>query len=371
MPTTLHQIDARSKFNDMFFALPGDFTRSGGVEVDARRVIDEPGWSPYCLDPENNTLTFVRIPAETDLAKAAFYFLTQYREANAVIDMPFDEAMALAETLPSPEIALIFSIGRCGTTLASHALNGSPEVVSLSEPEVFAHRAFRALPASADRRRLVGALCRLLFAARSNRDARLLAIKFRSQALFIGEDIYRALPRAKYVFMYRDAVTWSESFVQFVLAVGATVPFKQEMLGFAWGMISADQPISVLANYADIDGELTEPAALTGAAWSVHLAEYHRLLHLGAPFLALRYNELVANRKTELERLFTHCGIATDAVDRALDAFDEDSQKGTIIERKDGPARFDPAAIELLRKTLSVDPLSADPDARLPDIYTR
>ena len=99
----------------------------------------------------------------------------------------------------------------------------------------------------------------------------------------------------------------------------------------------------------------------------MQLAEYRQLLHRGVPFFALRYNELVANRRTELERLFTHLNLGTGAVDRALDAFDEDSQKGTAIERKGDPARFDADARALLRSTLARDPLSADPDLRLPD----
>lgn len=371
MPTTLHQFDARSKFNEMFYALPGDFTRSVGEAVDPRRVVEEPGWSPYCLDPTNNAITFVRLPPEIDLSEAPFYFVTQYREANAIIDMPFDEALALAATLPIPEVALIFSIGRCGTTLVSHALNGSPEVVSLSEPESFAQKAaLSALDPSVDRNALIGALCRFHFAARQNRNGRLLAIKFRSQTLFVAEDIYRALPRARYVFMYRDAVSWSESFVQFGRAIGVTFPIDKPTRDFTWGMLSADRPLSDLAKYTDTAAELTEAGAILPAAWSLHLEEYRRLLHLGVPFLALRYNELVSNRKTELERLFTHCGIATGAVDKALDAFDEDSQKGTVLERKDDPARFGPVAIELSRATLAKDPLSADPDLRLPDIYS-
>lgn len=371
MPTTLHQIEARSKFNEMFYALPGDFTRSGGVPVDASRVVDEPGWSPYCLDVEHRSLTFVRLPAAIDLAEAPFYYVTQYREANAVIDMPFDEAVALASSLPMPDVALIFSIGRCGTTLVSHALNGSPEVVSISEPETFFHRALQAMPAGSERNGLIDALCRLHFAVRKNKDARLLAIKFRSQALFAGEQIYRALLRASYVFMYRDAVGWTESLMQFATAVGATFPLSTQSRDLTWMLVSADQPLSVLAKYTDIDVEFTEGAALIPAGWSIQLTEYRKLLHLGVPFLALRYNELVANRKTELERLFAHCGIAAGAVDKALDAFDEDSQKGTIIERKEERTHLDAAGVALLRRTLSCDPLSADPDLRLPDIYTR
>ncbi|MEO7222212.1 MAG: hypothetical protein ABIY37_07040 [Devosia sp.] len=371
MPTTLHQIDSRSKFNEMYYALPGDFTRASGVPVDARRVIDEPGWSPYCLDPENDALTFVRLPPEIDLSGASFYYVTQYREANAVIDMPFDEAIALAATLPNPEIALIFSIGRCGTTLVNHALNRSAEVVSLSEPEVFAHGAFRALPATVDRLALIDAVCRLLFAARSDRDARLLAIKFRSQALFIGEDIFRALPRAKYVFMYRDAVTWSESMLQFVLDVGIPLPMNRQNRDFSWMMISADTPIAELGRYIDLDQDLTEADVGIPPGWSVQSEQYRKLLDAGVPFLALRYNELVRNREAELTRLFTHCGVPLDSVAKALSAFDEDSQKGTLIERKGEKRRFDAAGIANIRSTLAKNPAFADPDLILPDFYSR
>jgi hypothetical protein len=371
MPTTLHQIETRSKFNEMYYALSGDFARGVGEVVDPRQVVDESGWSPYCLDATAGSVTFVRLPASTDLSVASFYYVTQFREANAVIDMPFADLFALAATLPLPQIALIFSIGRCGTTLASHAFNGAPEVVSLSEPECFNHLALRALSPEIDRRKLIDALMRFLFAGRTRRDATVLAVKFRSQALYNGEDFWRALPKAKYVFMYRDAVSWSESLTQFARALGTPFPLDRASRDFGWGLVSADQPLDLLARFADIDQDYTEASQLMPAGWSLMIEEYWRLLHLGVPFLALRYNELVANRKTELERVFNHCGIDLAAVDRALDAFDEDSQKGTIIERKSDPSRFDDAAIALLRKTLAKNPLTSDPDLRLPDIYTR
>lgn len=38
---------------------------------------------------------------------------------------------------------------------------------------------------------------------------------------------------------------------------------------------------------------------------------------------------------------------------------------------QEGEEHADPAAIHLLRKTLSVDALSADPDLRLPDAVSR
>lgn len=371
MGAVLHAVVSRHKAVEQYYAEPGDFGRGSSEPVDGRRVVDEPGWAPYCVDADRRELVFAHTPPEVDLAAAPFHHVAQYRNADALITMPLDEAAALAETLPLPEVALIFSIGRCGTTLISHALNGSPDVESLSEPGVIDHRPLRALVGSLDVPALIGGLCRLLFAARQRRGAKMLAIKFRSQGLFIADLFRTALPAARHVFMYRDAIGWGESFYQFLIDIGVPMPISEADRDRHWMMISADAPHEELARYCDLAARPVVTEAVLAAGWPYHLEAYMRLLEDGMPFLAVRYNELVRDRDGELRRIFDHCGISHDGIAEALTAFDEDSQKGTTIARKGEKPRFDEAARSRYLAALAKHPGFADSDLILPDIYSR
>jgi hypothetical protein len=369
MPATLYPITARFKIFEQFFAMPGDFTRGPAESAPARRLLDEPGWTVYCIDPDAREIVFVRTPETCHLPGSAFYMISQYREANAVIALPFAEAHELAASLPDPKLILVFGMGRAGTTLMNHALNGAESVVSLSEPGAFEHRPLRALAEKQDISELLRDLTRLSFAPHGAAGVDTLAIKFRSQALFISEHFWRALPEAHLIFMYRDAIGWGNSFLQFTADVGIKLPMDEQGRAKHWMMISGDMPLAVLGRYVDLDELPANSARMFAPAWTIHMAEYMRLYRLGLPFLALRYNEFAGNSRAELERLFAFCGLPISGVEGALKAFDEDSQKGTPIARKADKLKFTPDELVTFRETLAREPALADPDLILKDIY--
>ena len=364
----LSKIIGRNKKVEIEPATAADFALSDTAEVSASIVLEQPGWSPYCLDPHEQSLTFVRLPPDIDLSRAPFYFVEQYHRAEELLSVPIADVHQLARELPDPKLIFIFSIGRCGTTLANHAVNGAAGAWSISEPEVTFPRALRQMtvvPHAA----LVSDLCRLLYATRFDRAASTLCLKFRSQTLFAGEDFFAARPDAKYVFMYRDALSWSDSFLQFFIDVGAPIPLPRPVRNFAWGLISGDAPLKVLGRSIDLNARMTAPEGVIAAAWVRYLETYLALLDRGVPFLALRYNELVSDRQGELARLFRHCGLSEADVAQAMRAFDEDSQKGTVVGQKGDKAKFGPEAIATIKTILAGNAPLADPELILPDIY--
>lgn len=373
MTTTLYSISNRTKLHEMFFAQPNDFERSAAATVQPSLVLEQSGWSPYCIDTDRREIVFAHVASPEALLEAPFYHVAQYHRADAVLAMSFEEALGLAAAMPDPQTILIFSMGRCGTTLISHALNGPPNVASISEAAIYQHRPWRALSSSdpAIVTPLLRGLTRLLLAVHKAPGVDTLALKFVSQALFIAEQFWNSFPAGRYVFMYRDAIGWGNSFLQFSQDVGIVMPMGEEARAFHWRMISGDQPIDILGQYIDLTELPANNARMFAPAWTLHMREYLRLLAAGLPFLALRYNELVADRDAQLKRLFDHCGLAHDAIEKSLAAFDEDSQKGTAIGRKDNKLTFTPEELAVYRETLAKDPGLADPNLILPDIYDR
>ena len=121
------------------FSQASDFVLDPGRPVGRSRMFD-PDVSPYCFDLEERKLYCVSTP---DIAGATFFYQAQRQHARSVIKVPFD---ALPEARASP--TLIFSIGRCGSTLLHKAFEAAG-VRTVSEPDYFTQAA---LHGSRDRR---------------------------------------------------------------------------------------------------------------------------------------------------------------------------------------------------------------------------
>lgn len=111
---------------------PDDFGLETGRAVDSSRMF-EPGVSPYCFDFQNRTLFCVSTP---DISGASFFYQAQRLHARSVIKIPFG---SLPEGPASP--ALVFSIGRCGSTLLMRALEAAG-ASAVSEPDFYTQAAW-------------------------------------------------------------------------------------------------------------------------------------------------------------------------------------------------------------------------------------
>src|SRR5436190_10016493 len=114
---------------------PADFRVRDGGAADPRIVLQQPNLSLYCVDFENRQALFAETPPERDLSRAPFLYQAQYEAARRLIQIPFETLHRLAaEVVIDPaRLILIYSVGRCGSTLVSHAFNEVEGVESLSE----------------------------------------------------------------------------------------------------------------------------------------------------------------------------------------------------------------------------------------------
>jgi hypothetical protein len=170
---------------------PSDFVLQTGRAVDRSRLAD-PDVSPYCFDVAREELLCVSTP---DISQATFLYQAQRESARSVIMAPFE---ALPETRRSP--TLIFSIGRCGSTLLTKAF-AAAGVRAVSEPDYFTQAAL--LPGSASTlQSAIGRATELLPYE---------AIKLRAECSNAPLFIAGAFPAPKVMFILRDAVDWADS----------------------------------------------------------------------------------------------------------------------------------------------------------------
>ena len=254
MPAQLHDVLATRK--PIGWANLDDFDLGPATATPARIVIDQPGWTLYGLDHARDLAVFTDLPPGTDLADSPFAYATQHRLARRVLTMSLAELEAVADLAPPVHrLILIFSIGRCGSTLLSHALNTVPGVWCLSEPDAFStlvmqhyHSPRRSGFPDDQIIRLIRACTRLQFRPPSGRQADVFAMKFRSQAIFQADLYHRALPDAPCVFLYRDALGWANS----VYSMMRQYDFPDTLTGpdraLAWSIFTA------AADPAPLDG---------------------------------------------------------------------------------------------------------------------
>jgi hypothetical protein len=174
-----------------FISGPDDFALAPGRVVDASRMF-EPDVSPYCFDLANRTLVCV---STLDISGATFFYQAQRQYARSVIKVPFD---SLPEETESP--ALIFSIGRCGSTLLVRALQAAG-VRTVSEPDFYTQAACHQ-PLDVSLRRVIAGATRLLPYS---------VIKLRLECNNAPLLIAGAFNSPRIMFILRDPVDWAAS----------------------------------------------------------------------------------------------------------------------------------------------------------------
>ncbi len=360
---TLYQITDRVRTHQFGPATLADFVTDAGTSVAAQTVLD-PCWSLYNLDLVHDLALFVRLDPATDLAAAAFVPQAQYQAATLVLTLALDDFIALSGSLQRPaNLILLFSIGRCGTTLANHILNTAPDTLALSEPRTFVTLALtrqRLDPARATA--LIGATTLFTLRPLQGAMAPNVAIKFHSQVLYQAALYHRAFPQARLIFMYRDAKGWANSFSGFLQNMGFAARMDPQALRHHWLMLSADAPLADLATSVDVDAALTPHAQLLAAGWAQAMAQFRALATAGLPFFTLHYDDLRRDRATFIRALLAYCHLSDQNLAQALATFDRDSQEGTGIGRGGKVVAMDEADYASVINTLSrvPDPVAWD-----------
>ena len=355
-----------------------DFELGPSQSVSSQMVVSQPGWSLYGLDRAADSALFVELDPAIDLAKSPFAYSDQHRLARRLLTVPLVTLTELAEMVPAPEqVIFIFSIGRCGSTLIANALNAVPNVWSLSEPDAFStlimQQFFSAHRLDFPREQvveLIRACARLLYRPPVGAGHDTLAVKLKSQSLFQADLFHQALPNAKFVFLYREGVSWCHSVYRMMRKYDYPAVLTGDDRALAWTCFTAASDIALLRPYVDVEAEGVPTELALAPAWVCNMAEYNRQLQSGVPFLALNYTEINTAHAPSLHRLLAHCGLPQEYVQQALSAFDHDSQAGTKIARDVKADRLDTTQLARLGEIIASHGSLGDAAKRLADRYS-
>jgi hypothetical protein len=354
----LHIVDKVTP-TEYFPAVPQNFVLRPGESVSPEIVLD-PDLSLYCLDDENRQALFVQTPPGVDLLRSPFYYLAQYQHAERLIAVPYDTLHRLADGLPgsTSNLVLIYSVGRCGSTLISQAFQAVPGVLSYSEPDVYTQIAMlrhRDGGRHQEYLRLIGSCTRIL-----RRDAPTMALKFRAGGIHLADLFHQAYPEARNLFLYRHAERWLES-----MHAGFTpnMPGPEAEPTFTRFLMAQAPLVKPFLRQHRRRPTLVESYTLN---WLSVMDKYLTLRRAGVPFLAVRYEDIKARPQATLLELLAYCGLRIENFDRAYDTFSTDSQEGTVLSlasRQRNPAP--PLRLEDYAEARAV--LAEHPIIRTPD----
>ena len=330
---TLHII-SRHRDHPGVIASLADFDWREGEPISLDALYADPTISLYCLDHASEQAIFTKLPDGIDLSQAPFVYQTQFDMAEHLVALPYLDFAGFADSIEFPQESAFFlhNIGRCGSTALCRFLNEAPGVVALSEPDaltgVLTGRFSRTW-----RSAFIQACSVWLFRPAAIDGNSHFVVKLRNQAVADMKAFVDSMPHAKHIFLYRNVMEWLASFYRLRVNRGdkPTRYSRQQIINQQVSYFGC--PPADIERYAP--REISTYLSLEGRAlgWLFMLGRYLDLHENQWSISAIRYEDLLADRGSLLQRVLAMMGLPSETWDGADRTFDQDAQAGTIFAR--------------------------------------
>jgi Sulfotransferase family len=327
-------IQSKNRTPASLIANPRDFSYDTGEDIASEWIVKNPHISLYCLDPENQQAIFVETPTAIDIYESSFLYQVQYEYAQRSIVVSYPELYQLAKSLKDSigKITLLYSVGRCGSTLLSRVFGQMDNILSLSEPDIFSQIVgLRTSDGSKDDEltELLENCIYLLCKPTAKGNPAFCTIKPRSFVIEVADLIYRALPDTQLIFLYRNAEDVVRSFIHTFTGFSAMLPVIQS------NILLYTRFISLLEEYVDrIDFTDSNATDLYTVMWLSAMHRYLSLCQQNIPACAIRYEDLVARPESLITDLLNYCQCPIVEISTIRQVLDKDSQEDSIFSRK-------------------------------------
>ena len=345
MEAKRYTIEEKLKVNPVGVASPRDFRVREEEEVDARRLLNSPNVSLYCLDFERRRALFVETPSGVDLNEAPFLYQAQYENAVGLIEISFETFHLLAEEVDVDPACIIFiySIARCGSTLVSQAFGAVEGVESLSEPDVCTQMLCEwgvDHLEGVEKANLVRSSILFQCAPSRAKGATAFAIKFRSQIIEMGPLLHSLFPEAKVVFLYRKVEPWARSMFRMMGRDDPELPISLEPLRNVFGK----------SFRGTVDKAFATPLEILSLRRRATMEQSLKMTRLGIPQFIIRYEELMSSPQEAFAEMFEFCDLTGRNIENMDSILKKDSQAGSLLSRDNPEANTTRLTSEHMRK---------------------
>ncbi|MEO1289584.1 MAG: sulfotransferase [Chloroflexota bacterium] len=275
--------------------------------------------TPYAFVPGKDEIHFVETPSDYELQGKPFLYNEQFRNAQRVYEVSYDEWFKWLKSQPLPDKPIfVCGIGRSGTTLMARAMYQLSNTTVYDEPDVYVP--IIRLPQE-EQIPLIQAST-----ASFNQHGTRLVIKHRSFVSYMIESLLEAHPNAKILYMYRNTYDWIISNMRLILRTPWHAGVVHELIRIIFKhFLPALDPSEFRGTH------MVESGALLWLRFNEH---YTSLVEQGYPVLGIRYEDLVDAPESVMSQVFDFCELPTSQVATALGAFERNSQSGTIFSHQ-------------------------------------
>ena len=306
-----------------------NFSPGEADRVPAREILDNPHIALYGLDFENSQAVFVETSAYVNLSHAAFYPVTQFEEAERIYTIPFETMLMLAKSVAVDDSRLIsiYSVGRCGSTLASQIFAQVPGIINISEPGALSQlviarnsQAYREDDLIALLQATIGMLCK-------TPAEKAWVIKGQSFVIELGDWWHELYPHTKNLFLYRHAETWLQSGLRaYSPGVEGTDQERRIRENARRGVLGSLVP--AIAQY-DANKHLTH-ASILSLVWLSSMERYMEYHEMGIEMLAIWYTNWKTKPQETAIAMLNYCHCKPADLTAVYQTLNKDAKAGTI-----------------------------------------
>jgi hypothetical protein len=350
-----------------FFSWRECFAVGPAKQMAAESILQQ-GWTLFGFDFQNDVVVLLDVGATCDLSLVPFCYAEQASCASRLATVSFDDFISLSRGIKTNhKIVQLYNMGHCGSTLLHNVFNMVPDVLCLSEPKVFFDLA---IARHEQDHTLLLELARAAMPFMSllahPRRSTVLVLKHFSQANSILPLMRQALPDACNLFLYRDAMSWANSYYGFAQhQVGVTMETLPEDRSFRWRAMSGNALPGELDGLVDMDAPSVTFDQLVAVCWALHIRDYQLAHAQGMDFLAVRYTELLQDRTANIAKILRYCGLDPGLSAATLTAFDTDSHQGTRTSHDKPVAKFNEENYGQVAKILAIPRINLDSEILL------
>ncbi len=333
MIATTFKIVGRPRERASHLADIGDFHLREIGRIPPGKILENPLITLYSLDFENRQAVFVETPADVDLSQAPFYFRTQFEKATRVLTIPFEAMIQLAKsvTIDDNRLIFIYSVGRCGSTLASQVFAQIPGVINISEPYVLSQLVIARNTNKAEDDELVALLEAAICLLCKTPAVTAWVVKGQSFSIELGDWLHKLYPHTKNLFLYRHAETWLLSGLRaYGRGIEATDEERRAMDKQRRELLGPLVP--PIAQY-DPNQPLPHAGTLS-LMWLRAMERYVQYCDMGMEMLAIRYDSWRSAPRQTAEAMLDYCRCRPTDLTAIYETLNRDSQAGTHLSRE-------------------------------------
>ncbi len=297
------------------------------------KILDNPHITLYGLDFEARQAVFVETPADIDLSQAPFYINTQFESARRLFTIPFVTMIQMAKsiTIDDNRLILIYSVGRCGSTLASQIFAQIPGVINISEPYALSQLVIARNTKKAREEELVALLEATICLLCKTAADTAWVVKGQSFVIELGDWLHRIYPHTRNLFLYRHAETWLRSGLRaYSRAVEVTdeehkarEKGRRELLG------------SLVPAISQYDASLPlSHAGMLSLMWLRVMERYVQFCEMDIEMLAIRYASWLSAPRKTAKAMLDYCRCEPTNMTAIYETLNRDSQADTHLSRE-------------------------------------